>query len=126
MKVLALFVCCLMFSGCLENELEKAGESYKLNRDYESLATIHESLTEGMRRSEVEGLLGEADYSPVEGQYYYASDRRGPIKGLGYPPVTANVGLVVEYRITEYPGDGIIKSTLTDRLQSYYFGPIGE
>ncbi|UTW45128.1 hypothetical protein KFE80_12280 [bacterium SCSIO 12696] len=125
-KFLTTLLCFLMLYGCSENELENASASYKSNHDYESLAKIHASLTEGMRKSDVEMLLGESDYSPIEGQYYYSSDRYSPIEGSGNPPTTANVGLIVEYRITEYPGDGTIKSILTDRLQGYYFGPIGE
>jgi hypothetical protein len=57
-----------------------------------------------MPRVEVERMLGAPDYSPVEGQYYYSSDRH-------------NQGLVVDYRL-----DG----QMTDRLQDFTLGPIGE
>ena len=70
-----------------------------------------------MPRSKVEEILGEPEYSPVEGQYYYSSNRKNA-KGV-------LVGLVVEYRRTEYRG-GDIHSVITGRLESFGLMPIGE
>lgn len=71
-----------------------------------------------MARAEVLRLLGEPDYSPVEGQDYYSSDRTATrVDTLGLEvPVT--VGIVADYRT----GDG----RLTDKLQAFELGPIAE
>jgi len=65
---------------------------------------VTRSLQKGMPRTDVERMLGPADYSPVEGQYYYSSTR-------------ANYGLIVDYR---RDGQG------TDQLQDFTLGAIGE
>ena len=97
--------------------VEDASASYKNQRDYASLAAINGHLVKGMPRDEVERLLGAPDYSPTEGQYYYSSDRKEPSPDpANRPPAT--VGLVVDYR----DADG----SVTDRLQSFTLGPIGE
>lgn len=73
-----------------------------------------------MARSEVEELLGKADYSPIEGQEYYASDRR-ETAGSGKEQVTQidiTVGLVVEYRDEQ--------GTQTGQVQRFWLGRIGE
>jgi outer membrane protein assembly factor BamE (lipoprotein component of BamABCDE complex) len=94
-----------------------ASASYKNRRDFASLATIHGHLINGMARDEVERLLGEPDYSPTEGQYYYSSDRKeASPDSADRPPAT--FGLVVDYRDAD--GD------VTDQLQNFTLGPIGE
>ena len=70
-----------------------------------------------MSQSEVEGVLGEAEYSPTEGQYYYSSDKRNA-DGI-------TIGLVVEYRKTEYRSDDI-HTTVTGKLESFTLMAIGE
>jgi hypothetical protein len=57
-----------------------------------------------MPRAEVEQLLGEPDYSPTDGQYYYSSNRN-------------KLGLVVDYRI-----DG----EATSQLQRFGMETLGE
>jgi hypothetical protein len=74
-------------------------------------------LKVGMPRAKVEEILGEPDYSPVEGQYYYSSNRENS-KGV-------IVGLVVEYRRTEYRGSDI-HTAITGRLESFRLMAIGE
>lgn len=70
-----------------------------------------------MSQGAVERLLGAPDYSPIEGQCYYSSDRRNA-EGV-------TIGLVVEYRKTEYRKDGI-HTTLTGKLESFTLMAIGE
>ncbi len=48
--------------------------TYKKSGDYRSLETLVTYLHKGVPESEVKQLLGEPVYSPIEGQYYYASD----------------------------------------------------
>ena len=90
---------------------------YRKTRDYRSLKILIKRLKVGMPRARVEEVLGEPDYSPVEGQYYYSSDRKNS-KGV-------TIGLVVEYRKTEYRG-GDIHTVITGRLESFILMPIGE
>ena len=98
-------------------QVERAGSSYRIHKDYASLELISKHLHRGMSRSEVESLLGEADYSPIEGQYYYSSDRREAV-GSGKELRYITVGLVVEYRDEQ--------GELTGQLQSFWLGRIGE
>ena len=80
----------------------------------------------GMSYPEVVKILGEPDYSPTEGQFYYATEGRCAIDG----GPAASCGFVLEYRIIEYGGDRIVV-TLPDnreeyRLQGCSWGAIGE
>jgi len=91
-------------------------EAFQKNHDYESLSRLVGHLRLGMARAEVERLLGKPDYSPIEGQYYYAAaDRRTP---EGTP-----VGLIVEYRRMNVRAG---REILSGRLESFTPGPIGE
>jgi outer membrane protein assembly factor BamE (lipoprotein component of BamABCDE complex) len=117
-----LFCLTLLLIGCGSeaNELEQASRSYKTQQDYASLERIHMHLRTGMARTEVEELLGEPDYSPVEGQYYYSSNRqetagsgKKQVKQIDMP-----VGLVVEYRDEQ--------GKLTGQVQKFWLGNIGE
>lgn len=84
--------------------LERAASNYRRAKDFANLEVVAKSLHKGMPRVDVGRMLGAPDYSPVEGQYYYSSDRQ-------------NQGLVVDYRL---------EGQLTDRLQDFTLGPIGE
>lgn len=114
-----LFLVFLLLVGCntQAQEPEQASRSYKAHRDYPSLEVLSGHLRKGMVRSEVEELLGEADYSPIEGQYYYSSDR-SEMAGSGKERMNVTVGLVVDYRDDQ--------GKLTGQLQSFWLGRIGE
>jgi outer membrane protein assembly factor BamE (lipoprotein component of BamABCDE complex) len=84
--------------------LDRASASYRQNRDFGSLQLIHKHLHKGMPRRQVERVLGEPDYSPTDGQYYYSSSERTRV-------------LVVDYREGE---------KVTDRLQRFDLDSIGE
>ena len=103
--------------------LERAGDSYKLHKDYASLEVLCRHLRKGMERTEVETMLGEPDHSPIEGQYYYSSNQReakNQRKEQVKMPDVRNmpVGLVVDYRDEQH--------MLTQRLQTFRLGRIGE
>ncbi len=111
-----LFLAALL-TGCVAGLPSIGNDSakYKNSKDYRSLEAIFKTFSKGMPRTEVKRLLGESDYSPVNGQYYYSSnqsvysedqDRKVP------------VGLVVDYR----DKNGLI----TEMLQEFWMGPIGE
>lgn len=108
------FVAIVLLAGCGAPTLDDASRSYKANRDYASLEMIFGRLSPGMDRSEVERLLGEPDYSPTDGQFYYSSDRRDTDEN----PDGSPVGLVVDYR----DGDGAV----TDTVRDVWIGSIGE
>jgi negative regulator of genetic competence, sporulation and motility len=103
--------------GCFAglSPIEKAGESYKQNKDYASLKDIHSGLFKGIGRNAVERLLGEPDYSPIDGQYYYSSDYS---KYSEEREREVAVGLVVDYRDRN--------GRTTERLQEYWLGIINE
>ena len=90
--------------------------AFQKDHDYESLAALVGHLRLGMPRTEVERLLGQPTYSPIDGQYYYAvSDRRTE---EGTP-----IGLIVEYRRTDVRTGAVVPS---GKLESLFLGPIGE
>lgn len=95
--------------------LENDSARYKHNKGYTSLETICNSFYKGMPRTEVEHLLGEPDYSPINGQYYYSSDRSVYLEDQGRE---VSVGLVVDYRD--------MNGKITETLQEFWLGPIGE
>ncbi len=113
----------MLLTGCNSQtqeleQLEQASRSYKEQRDYVSLEIIHWHLRKGMVRTKVEELLGgEADYSPIEGQDYYSSDRH-EAERRGEEQIDTPVGLVVDYQDEQ--------GVLTDRLQEFRLGRIGE
>jgi hypothetical protein len=111
------FAALLTVCACHAKELQEASISYKTNKDYASLAVLAAHLRKGMARTEVEALLGEADYSPIEGQDYYSSGRREH-KGSGKEQITLPVGLVADYRDEQ--------DRLTKQLQTFWLGRIGE
>ncbi len=95
-----------------QKELTQAAVSWRQQRDAASLQIIHRHLRRGMLRAEVEGLLGGPDYSPIEGQGYYAS-RWNKAEQSGPPPT-----LVVDYRDAQ--------GRLTAVLHEFWLGAVGE
>jgi len=89
---------------------------FKKGHDYQSLALLLSHVRLGMTRAEVEELLGRPDYSPIEGQYYYALSDRKTEEGTP-------VGLIVEYRRVNYQTGETVAS---GKLESLTLGPIGE
>jgi outer membrane protein assembly factor BamE (lipoprotein component of BamABCDE complex) len=117
-RITAVYLFLLLFSvGCTDNSLKQASISYKTNHDYASLKVIYNSLSTGMSRTEVDNLLGEPDHSPIDGQYYYLSDRKEPPEP-GMDNIKVPVGMVISYRDKS--------GQITDKIQEISFGPIGE
>jgi hypothetical protein len=70
----------------------------------------------GMSKRELERLLGEADYSPIEGQYYYSTGGECPLEGANR---NAPCGVVADFRrAPDYQ--------LTGSVRSCTWGAIGE
>jgi hypothetical protein len=101
-------------SGANGQTLEEASRSYKQRKDYASLKLIFRQLRLGMPKTAAENLLGKADYSPIEGQDYYLSDK----KEAAAAGVRLSIGMVVDYRDRQ--------GRLTDSLQDFWLGEIGE
>ena len=113
---MTLAVMALMLSCASERkDISRLSVRFREHHDCESLNRLAGHLHLGMSRAEVERLLGKPDYSPIDGQYYYSSDRRTE---SGTP-----IGLIVEYRITD-PRTATV--TATGKLESFFLGPIGE
>lgn len=114
------FFVMLLLTGCKSgaDELEQTSRRYKTEKDYAGLEILFGQLRKGMARSTVEALLGKADYSPIEGQEYYSSDRREASGKEQVNRAVVPVGLVVDYRDEQ--------GKLTGQLQSFWLGHIGE
>ena len=75
-----------------------------------------------MSKAQLEAVLGEADYSPTDGQYYFSTGGDCPLEDTDRE---APCGVVAEFRITTY-GASTIDIVLTDSLQGCWWGGIGE
>lgn len=103
--VLVIFLtACSVFLSPLEN----AGEKYRNSRDYDSLKIIYAHLSAGVKREEVEKLLGEPDYSPTDGLYFYSSSQKIFIENENRH---TSPGLTVDYRDK--------KGIITKKLQQF-------
>lgn len=116
-RILLVTLLATSLTGCSAKltSLENASISYKQHKDYESLEAIYNTLARGMPRKDIERLLGESDYSPIDGQHYYSSDRK-EYSEAQQRDVT--VGVVVDYRDSS--------STITESLHEFWLGPIDE
>ncbi len=117
-----LLLILVLGTACLatdQAQLTAASAEWKQNKGYASLEVIVAAhFRNGMPRKEVERLLGPEDYAPGEGSaVYYSSDKQGPLGDTGS---IATYGLVVEYMERNAP------YTVTDRLQRWILGPVGE
>src|SRR5262249_27385294 len=92
-----------------DNFLIRAKEKYIKDRDYISFCVLVKQLEIGMIQTEVENLLGEPDYSPIDGEYYYYSGKENS--------ENTSIGLILEYRIDD---------RVTGKLESFSLTPIGE
>jgi hypothetical protein len=70
----------------------------------------------GMSKRDVQTLIGQAAYSPIEGQYYHPTGGKCPLEATGR---TAPCGVIADFR---KPPD----FRVTDELQSCTWGAIGE
>ena len=113
-----LFCALVLLSSC--TSVEQASRHHRSHRNYDSLKILHNQLYIGMPRAEVESLLGEPDYSPIDGQYYYASDRT-----VDWGDSTATYTLVVVYDAIPYGEDEIV-SEYTGKLEWFNLFPVGE
>ncbi|HHJ17497.1 MAG TPA: hypothetical protein ENJ80_12445 [Gammaproteobacteria bacterium] len=111
MILAALLTACSVSSS----PLDKASEKYRSDRDYKSLQIIYEHLSVGITRNDVESLLGEPDYSPTDGLYYYSSDQRVFLKDQNR---YTSPGLVVDYRDK--------RDVPTETLQRFQLRNVGE
>ncbi len=118
-QTIFLILAALMsFSTCASRteSLSSLSASFQKNHDGRSLNGLLGHLRLGLPQAEVERLLGKPDYSPIEGQFYYStSDLK---TGEGTP-----LGLIVEYRSLNVRTGEML---LTRKLESVYFGPVGE
>jgi hypothetical protein len=116
-RILQTILFTVLLAGCFANmtSLENASVSYKEHKDYASLEDIYKRFSKGLQRKEVERLLGEPDYSPIEGQYYYSSDQSEYSENQERK---VSIGLVVDYRDSN--------GRITKRLQEFWLGPIAE
>jgi len=118
--IAGLLILFMLVAACDRTDpaLQQASSSYQSRRDYASLEILASGLHQGMARTAVERLLGEADYSPVDGQYYYAANppatRNSPVQQQQY----GSPGLILDYRNPE--------GELTGQLQHFELGLIGE
>lgn len=117
MRMLQILLIGGLVAGCSGNlaAIESASAQYKKTKDFKSLETIYKHLSKKTLRKEAKRLLGEPDYSPTEGQYYYSSNQSEYSKEQKRDVA---LGLVVDYRDKN--------GAVTDRLQAFWLGPIAE
>lgn len=72
----------------------------------------------GMGKDALERLLGPADYSPTEGQYYFSTGGDCPVDDSGR---LASCGVIADFK--DYRGP---EAVLMPRLQSCRWGAIAE
>lgn len=116
-RVLGLFALLLLLgliAGCSE-PIERPGCS--IQGPAELLPPEVRRIQLGMDRTSLEALMGEPDYSPIEGQYYFSTGGECPIDDER----TASCGVVVDFR--DYSS---ADSILTGSLQSCWWGAIAE
>jgi hypothetical protein len=117
---------CLLF-GCRTTAGRSTGSTAPPCSVYgptEQKPAVLERLRLGMSRPEVEALLVESlvdgpAYSPIEGQYY-------PIGGdywLEDPQQEVPCGIVADFLVRQ---SGTGSATYPERLESCWWGPIGE
>lgn len=117
-SVFGLVFLCLVFLSPLscsaeDVEVSNAIKSYQTKRDYQSLKTLYQKISVGEKCESVFALLGEPDYSPIEGQYYFSSDQQSQSKNT-----SGVLGLVVDC----IDQNGVY----TGKVEALTFGPIGE
>ncbi len=109
-----IVVCLLVLGGCdfmAEKNITQVSAQYQQTQDINSLKVLHKQLKPGMRRSEVEALLGAAQYSPIDGVDYYPVEQNSV-------PQSVHTSLIVEY-INE-------QDEATDQVQRFWLGELGE
>ncbi len=109
---------CVSIAACEQDDLEIASQKYRSDIDCESLKTIFEHIYRGMAEDEVILLLGEPYHSPTKGLYYYDSNCDREVLPSSGGLMKGPVGMVVDYRNDRHE--------LTDRVQKFWMGPIGE
>lgn len=112
-------VLCAMFAMCVVACAEQPGFSEcriegPAHLAPENIRRVHL----GMSKDELEHVLGPADYSPTEGQYYFSTGGDCPLADTDR---VAPCGVVAEFR--DYSGS---EAVLTESLQSCWWGAIGE
>ena len=108
----------LLASLACRSTAQRAGDTYKKQRDYKSLVVIYEHLEHGMTREQVEALIGQPDVTPEDGQAYYPSDRTEPRDVAPGMREEVSVGLMVDYRNIE-------TKKPTPTVQRFRLGPVG-
>lgn len=73
----------------------------------------------GMSQTELASLLGEPDYSPIDGLYYFSTGGDCPLDDNGR---LAPCGVVADFRNDAEGRDPVLKNS----LQSCWWGAIGE
>lgn len=104
----------LLFSGC---QMTPVANGCTINGPIETMPEQVKRVQLGMTKSELEAVMGEADYSPIEGVFYFST---GGDCLLDEVERVALCGIVAEFR--DYSAD----EGPTDSLQSCWWGAIGE
>lgn len=116
-RMLQILLIGSLIAGCSGNlsAIENASVNYKNTKDFKSLEIIFKHLSKETPSKEAKRLLGEPDYSPTKGQYYYSSNKSEYSKEQDRE---VPLGLVVDYRDKN--------GAVTETLQEFWIGPIGE
>ena len=103
-------------AGCGPTPVRDLSAHYREHQDYRSLRELVKCLNLGMSEKQVTAILGQPDYSPTDGIYYYSSDRE-----VEYEGGTTCVGVIVEYHVSTGGKAAPIRT-----LEGWNFGPVYE
>lgn len=113
-KISALIAAVFCLSAC---QTTPTAVGCRIEGPIELMPQSIRELRLGMTRAEIEELLGPADYSPVDGVFYFSTGGDCPLEE---GERVASCGLVAEFRDYEREDD------LMETLQSCWWGAIGE
>lgn len=112
----ALIALATALSGC---QVKTESLGCEVRGPQNAMPQAVKELRLGMSRAQLEERLGEAAYSPIEGQLYFATGGDCPLDDSErYAPC----GVVADFRDYESRDESVV----TDALQSCWWGAIGE
>ncbi|WP_086930275.1 hypothetical protein [Agarilytica rhodophyticola] len=103
----------IILVGCNASMSARESANYSTEKSLAQIQAVHNKLSIGMTKQEVDALLGNPDYSPEDGKYYYASSEK---LYLSSEEKELSVGLVIEYRNKD--------GSVSESLQNFWVGAL--
>ena len=111
----ALFlILIILFAGRFE--IAGAQDGCDISGPKKLIPETYQKVKLGLTLNELEKVLGEHTYSPIEGQYYFVTEGKCPLEGTD---MMVSCGYIVDFRRAP-------SYEVTDKLQECTWGAIGE